>query len=101
MGKKLTSADHSREKLVLVTLETVTFPMGPGTGKWDINANMKINPNTLRDRKRASQSPILNNGGEVMPANDADYHDPAQRQCPCVQDLVGPLAWLLSRSHVP
>lgn len=96
----MSAADHFREKPVLVTLETVTFPMGPGTGKWDINADMKIDLNTLKDRQRASQSPILNNGGEVMPANDADSHDPSQRQYPCVQDLAGPLAWLLSRSHV-
>ena len=36
-GERRMSAGHSREKLVLVTLETVTFPMGPGTGKWDKN----------------------------------------------------------------
>lgn len=48
------SADHSREKPVLVMLETVTFPMGPGTGKWDIHADVKTDPNTLRDRKRVS-----------------------------------------------
>lgn len=94
------SADHCREKLVLVTLETVIFPMGPGTGKWDIHTDVKIDPNTSRNRKRAPQSPTLNTGGEVTPASDTDCHDPSQRRCPCVQDLVGPLAWLPSRSHV-
>lgn len=72
------SADHSREKPVLVMLEMVTFPMGPGTGKWGIHADVKTDPNTLRDRKRASQNLTLINGEEVTPANDADCRDHPQ-----------------------
>lgn len=55
------SAGHSREKLVLVTLETVIFLMGPGTGKWDTGADMKTNPKEKSFPEPKVQ--FLKNGG--------------------------------------
>lgn len=84
VGCRARSAAHATWKPVPVTLETVTLPMGAGTGKWGQTSGLKSVQAPRRENGEASRPPALKSNaglGHERPPGASSRGRPVTSPC--------------------